>query len=228
MDFDRLDQHLRDSLADLTLSNDERDELRELGNDLTPDQVRYLRNRAFSLVRELVGNPEDAMPALKWLEQVIKTLEVRCSPVRGHASAHFSPGESCRQRIRGLCQQARESVDVCVYTISDDQLSDELIAVHRRGVAVRIISDNEKRFDAGSDIQRLIDQGVPLRIDNSPFHMHHKFALFDGRLLLNGSFNWTRSASVSNEENLLVTDDPHLVAEYAREFDRLWTRYRPG
>ena len=228
MDFNRLDQHLRDSLADLRLSNEERDELRELGNDLTPDQVRYMRNRAFDLVRELINDPDNAVSALKWLEQVVKTLEVRCSPVRGHSSAHFSPGESCRQRIRDLCQQARESVDVCVYTISDDQLSDELIAVHRRGVAVRIISDNEKRFDAGSDIQRLIDQGVPLRIDNSPFHMHHKFALFDGRLLLNGSFNWTRSASTSNEENLLVTDDPHLLAEYRREFEMLWARYRPS
>lgn len=227
MDFNRLDQHLRESIADLRLSNEERDELRELGNDLTADQVRYMRNRAFALVRELIQKPEDALPALKWLEQVIKTLEVRCSPIRGHSSAHFSPGESCRQRIRDLCRQARESVDVCVYTISDDQLSDELIAVHRRGVAVRIISDSEKRFDVGSDIQHLIDQGVPLRIDNSPFHMHHKFALFDRRLLLNGSFNWTRSASTSNEENLLVTDDLHLVAEYVREFDKLWTRYRP-
>jgi len=228
MDFNRLDQHLRDSLADLKLDNDERDELRELGSDLAPDQVRYMRNRAFALVRDMIGNPEHAVPALKWLEQVIKTLEVRCSPIRGQSSAHFSPGESCRQRIRDLCRGAKESVDVCVYTISDDQLSDELIAVHRRGLAVRIISDNEKRFDAGSDIQQLIDSGVPLRIDNSPFHMHHKFALFDGRLLLNGSFNWTRSASTSNEENLLVTDDPHLVAEYRREFEMLWGRYRPS
>jgi len=225
VDFNRLDQQLRDSLSDLRLSNEERDELRQLGNDLTPDQVRYMRNRAFALVRELMQDPEQAQPALKWLEQVIRTLEVRCSPIRGHSSAHFSPGESCRQRIRELCRQAKASVDVCVFTISDDQLSEALIATHRRGVAVRIISDSEKRFDAGSDIQQLIDAGVPLRIDSSPFHMHHKFALFDGRLLLNGSFNWTRSATTSNEENLLVTDDPHLVAEYRREFDKLWARY---
>lgn len=225
MDFNRLDQTLRDSLADLRLSNEERDELRELGSDLSSDQVRFMRNRAFALVRELILSPEDALPALKWLEQVIKTLEVRCAPVRDQSSAHFSPGESCRQRIRDLCRQARVSVDICVYTISDDQLSEEVFACHQRGIAVRVISDNEKQFDAGSDIQWLRDKGVPLRIDAGPFHMHHKFALFDGRLLLNGSFNWTRSATTSNEENLLVTDDPHLVAEYRREFDKLWASY---
>ena len=141
------------------------------------------------------------------------------------ASAHFSPGEDCLRKIRELCRQARETVDICVYTISDDRLSEEIVACHRRGVTVRVISDNEKQHDEGSDIQHLIAQGVPLRIDDSPYHMHHKFALFDGRLLLNGSFNWTRSASTSNEENLLVIDHPQLVSSYAREFDELWARF---
>ena len=116
-------------------------------------------------------------------------------------------------------------MDICVYTISDDQLSEEVLACHQRGIAVRVITDNEKQFDEGSDIQWLRDKGVPLSIDAGPFHMHRKFALFDGRLLLNGSFNWTRSATTSNEENLLVIDHPQLVAAYGREFDALWARY---
>jgi len=226
VDFNRLDQQLRDSLADLRLSNEERDELRQLGSELTVDQIRFLRNRAFALVRELSREPANIEPALKWLEQVIKTLDACSTPVRAEqASAHFSPGESCRRKIRDLCRQARKSVDICVYTISDDQLSEEILACHQRGVTVRVISDNEKQYDAGSDIQWLRDKGVPLRIDSGPYHMHHKFALFDGRLLLNGSFNWTRSATTSNEENLLVIDHPQLLADYAREFENLWARY---
>ncbi|QLC74084.1 nuclease [Pseudomonas sp. LPB0260] len=226
MDFQQLDRQLRDSLADLRLSNEERAELRQLGSELTPDQVRFMRNRAFALVRELVADPGNTEAALKWLEQVVKTLDVSVTPARlDSASAHFSPGESCRRTIRELCRQARRSVDICVYTISDDQLSEEVLACHRRGIAVRVISDNEKQFDAGSDIERLRSQGVPLRIDAGPHHMHHKFALFDGRLLLNGSFNWTRSASTSNAENLLVIEHPQLVAAYSREFDDLWGRY---
>ncbi len=225
MDFNRLDQQLRDSLADLRLSNEERDELRQLGSELSPDQVRYMRNRAFALVRELIRQPENAEPALKWLEQVIKTLDANVTPPRNIASAHFSPGEDCRRKIRELCRQARKSVDICVYTISDDPLSEEILACHQRGVAVRVISDNEKQFDAGSDVQWLRDKGVPLRIDSGPYHMHHKFALFDGQLLLNGSFNWTRSASTSNEENFVVVDQPQLLAAFSREFESLWARY---
>lgn len=226
MDFNRLDQQLRDSLSDLRLSNEERDELRQLGSELSPEQVRFMRNRAFALVRELVREPEHVEPALKWLEQVVKTLDACATPARAEpASAHFSPGESCRRKIIELCRQARKSVDICVYTISDDQLSQEIYACHQRGIAVRVISDNEKQFDAGSDIQWLRDKGVPLRIDPGPYHMHHKFALFDARLLLNGSFNWTRSATTGNEENLLVIDHAQLLAAYGREFETLWARY---
>lgn len=86
MDFDGLDRQLRDSLADLKLSNEERDELRQLGSELAPDQVRFLRNRAFDLVRELVLVEEqgERIAALKWLEQVVRTLRL---PRRRRAAA---------------------------------------------------------------------------------------------------------------------------------------------
>lgn len=229
MDFDGLDRQLRDSLADLKLSNEERDELRQLGSELAPDQVRFLRNRAFDLVRELVLLEEqgERIAALKWLEQVVRTLEVTAAPPRSRASAYFSPGEECRRKIRELCRQARQSLDICVFTISDDQLSAEILACHRRGVPVRIISDDDKQFDEGSDIHALREAGVPLRIDDSPFHMHHKFALVDGAWLLNGSFNWTRSASVNNEENLLVTEHRQAKADPGHPADAL-VQQQPG
>jgi phosphatidylserine/phosphatidylglycerophosphate/cardiolipin synthase-like enzyme len=52
--------------------------------------------------------------------------------------------------------------------------------------------------------------------------MHHKFALCDAQVLLTGSFNWTRSASDHNQENILVTQETRLVEAFAREFERLW------
>ena len=52
--------------------------------------------------------------------------------------------------------------------------------------------------------------------------MHHKYALVDCRVLLTGSFNWTRAASRGNVENVLVTSEPQAVNAYARQFDLLW------
>jgi cardiolipin hydrolase len=66
---------------------------------------------------------------------------------------------------------------------------------------------------------------VPVRLDDAPYHMHHKFALFDGRLLANGSFNWTRSATHNNDENLVVTDDANLVRVFGLQFGKLWQQF---
>ena len=52
----------------------------------------------------------------------------------------------------------------------------------------------------GSDIQRLAQEGIEVRTDADPkLHMHHKFAVIDNIVLLNGSFNWTRQAVLGNQ-----------------------------
>lgn len=226
IDFNALDRRLRDSVQDLVLAADEKVALRELGGRLDADRIRYMRNRAFDLAREAIqANLGDTLDALRWLEQVIKTLDASGERAPIVSSAFFSPGETCLRKLRELIGSARTSIDVCVFTIADNRLSDELIAAHKRGIALRILSDNDKQHDAGSDINQIQRSGIPVRLDNSPYHMHHKFAVFDGRLLANGSFNWTRSATVNNDENLVVTDDANLMRMFANQFEILWKRF---
>ncbi|HKA08668.1 MAG TPA: phospholipase D-like domain-containing protein, partial [Gemmataceae bacterium] len=141
------------------------------------------------------------------------------------AFAFFSPGKTCIHEVIRQFDIARHSCDVCVFTITDDPITDSIIRAHARGVAVRVITDDEKSHDLGSDIDKLHLCGIPCKMDlGNAAHMHHKFALFDGRRLITGSFNWTRSASEQNEENLLVTPDPDLVAAFAVRFEFLWGR----
>ncbi len=137
---------------------------------------------------------------------------------------HFSPGDECFQAIRRQLEMCQRSADICVFTITDDRISGAIADAHRRGVRVRIITDNDKTHDEGSDIRRLAGGGIEVREDQSEFHMHHKFAVFDGKVMLTGSYNWTRGAARNNEENLVVSNDPRLVGPFDREFNALWTR----
>lgn len=228
MDFAALDSTLKSFSTDQALDNDERFELRNLGAQASPEQVRYLRNRAFAITREkIAADPSATMDMLRWLEQVIKTLDLTSMSASASTSAYFSPGEACLRKLRELCQGAKSTLDVCVFTIADDRLTEELLSAHRRRVRVRIITDNDKQHDDGSDIARLVAAGIPLRLDRSPYHMHHKFAVFDGSLVANGSFNWTRTASTSNFENLVVSEDHYLVKVFAGQFDRMWNAFLP-
>jgi len=119
-------------------------------------------------------------------------------------------------------------LDVCVFTISCKEIFDAIVAAAARGVRVRVVTDDEKMQDQGSKAFNLKAQrGVEVRNDrNERSHMHHKFAVVDGRMLLNGSFNWTRSAVLNNRENVVISHDPYLVADFANEFNRLWEEFK--
>lgn len=143
---------------------------------------------------------------------------------RSHVDVHFSPGDDCLVAIVRELGRAASTADICVFTITDDRIARAVIDAHRRGVTVRVITDNDKAHDEGSDVGRIARAGVEVREDQSPFHMHHKFAVFDGRTVLTGSYNWTRGAAEKNQENLVVTDDARLVGPFGREFASLWSR----
>jgi mitochondrial cardiolipin hydrolase len=137
--------------------------------------------------------------------------------------AHFSPGEGPLNTIIRLLGEARGSADVCVFTLTDDRISRALLEARARGVRLRVVSDDDKALDLGSDIHRLLTADIPVRLDRTEAHMHHKFAVFDRRRLLTGSYNWTRSAAEANHENVVVSDDPRLVQPFCRAFDELWS-----
>lgn len=142
--------------------------------------------------------------------------------------AFFSPGPDCLGHLVNRFLAARSTVDVCVFTITDDRISRAMLDARRRGVTVRVVSDDSKAGDLGSDIGRFREAGIEVRIDRSPFHMHHKFAIFDGTRLVNGSYNWTRGAADSNEENIIDTGDANLVRAFAAEFEALWAKFAPA
>lgn len=199
--------------------------LEELGADA--QQRAFFRSRAFELARVEMIDPQ-SHGVLDWLEAVVKALdasELNDSPTI-HSEAYFSPGDNCPGAITGLLNRTQKCVDICVFTITDDRISDSIIETRNRGVEVRIISDNDKAADFGSDIRRSESVGVQVVIDQSEYHMHHKFAIFDRRITLTGSYNWTRSAAEFNEENILVTHDPHVARRFQEEFDRLWYKLR--
>ena len=221
---------LGDTLADARLSDEEKRGLVQALRETSPPEegLRQLRNRAFDLVRERLAGGGDADPLglLRWLEGVVRALDVGRTGESGkpHASASFSPGPACLQAIQGQLRAARRRIDICVFTLSDDRITDDVLAAHRRGVTVRIVTDNDKEFDAGSDIAALRAAGVPVVVDRTDAHMHHKFAIVDDTWLLNGSYNWTRSACFHNEENVVLCNDPGLVRQFQAQFDALWSR----
>ncbi|MDD7725630.1 MAG: phospholipase D-like domain-containing protein, partial [Bacteroidales bacterium] len=134
----------------------------------------------------------------------------------------FSPGQDIPENITFYLSQAKKSVDLCVFTISDDVLSGCIKAISERGVKVRIITDNNKMRDSGSQIKELARCGIEVKVDNSRYHMHNKFGIIDNRIAFTGSYNWTYTAKLHNQENLVITTNFTIVHRFIDEFTTLW------
>ncbi len=135
----------------------------------------------------------------------------------------FSPGSDCKKLILDTIREATHKLDVCVFTISDDTISDALKAAFDRGLEIRILTDNLKVSDEGSDIEYLYNSGIDIRIDRSENHMHHKFMVADGLVTITGSYNWTRSAEKYNQENVIWINDEQFSSSFLSEFETLWS-----
>jgi cardiolipin hydrolase len=216
-----IQQTLEASLEDFAISRSERNELKTLlatiqGNKTEQAKVRQLAFRLATKAIEEVGE----LTAMNWLEGIIKLLYSNEMKIK--ASAYFSPGDDCLHRIRRMISEAQQSLDICIFTLTDNRIVEKLLEAYHKGVRIRIISDNLKSEDLGSDMDRLERYGISCRYDKTSAHMHHKFAIADGTLLLTGSYNWTRSASTENNENIIVSDNGRLMNAFQDEFNRLW------
>lgn len=223
-EFDRILTH---TLADYKLSRGEKRVLQKTVHDLAGNdehKLALIRSRAFAIAKDQLVGPE-ALAVVDWLEDVVKVMATPAEEPEIQSSAYFSPKGDCQGKINSLLFHTKKTVDICVFTITDDRIVKAIEDAHRRDVKIRIISDNDKAMDLGSDIYRLKRMGVDVRTDRTSDHMHHKYALFDDATLLTGSYNWTRSASEVNEENFVVTNDRKLVTAFKKDFQRLWQEF---
>lgn len=180
-----------------------------------------LHSRFFDYAKEHLAKGSSLDSVLEVLADLTRMLndQEAASPIK---AIGFSPGPSCKKIIIDHLRSAKKTLDICVFTISDNDISAEIKGAHQRGVKTRIITDNDKSLDVGSDIMLLANLGIEVKVDMTENHMHHKFSIADAGELITGSFNWTKSAEAYNQENIISIIEPATIKEYGSEFQKLW------
>ena len=90
----------------------------------------------------------------------------------------------------------------------------------KRHVDVQVILDKSQRTKMYSSATFLANEGIPTYID--PIHKiaHNKIIIIDGKTVITGSFNFTKSAEEGNAENLLVISNaPDLAQSYTANWN---------
>jgi len=142
-------------------------------------------------------------------------------------TAYFSPRGGCAAAVVAALDSARKTLDVAIFALTHDDITNALLSAHQRGVAMRVVVDADEAKGKYSDHAKLIAAGIDVRIDVMSGLLHDKIAVVDGATLVTGSFNWTRSADRENAENLLVITLPDVVGQYALQYEKIWAMNAP-
>lgn len=140
----------------------------------------------------------------------------------------FAPEDSCLGLILEQVRQARSSINFLAFSFTSDALADALLAAQARGVKVSGVMETEQvKSNEGGEYERLDTAGLDVRLDGNPRNMHHKVIIIDGRLVVMGSYNFSRSAETRNDENVLVIENLDIARAYATEFEKIYAETQP-
>jgi phosphatidylserine/phosphatidylglycerophosphate/cardiolipin synthase-like enzyme len=121
-----------------------------------------------------------------------------------------------------LVNSATSSVRFLAFSFTDYPLATALIQRAQQGVDVAGVFDKTQAGGQGAELGTLFCAGVPVRHDDNRQFMHNKVIVVDARYVVTGSFNFSTSAEESNDENVIIIDNPAIAQLYLQDFDRVW------
>lgn len=201
------------------------------------------------------GDGPDGRPDSRFGLQKPRRLPQMFQVGNSRVTLHFSPtspsrpwAESGNGVIALALQSTTQQADLALFVFSDQGLGNTLGNRHAQGAQLRVLIDPSFAFRYFSEGLDLL--GVELREkcridpDNRPWpnpidtvgvpslppgdKLHHKFGVVDQRLVITGSHNWSAAANHTNDETILVIENPVVAAHYHREFERLYQDARLG
>lgn len=115
------------------------------------------------------------------------------------SSAETSMNEIAKHKLISLFDNAQHHINVSIAQLTFKDASRALIRAHQRGVKVEVFT--QLSDDA---VKLLLKEGMDVKLGHN---LHHKFALIDNKILLNGSPNWSMNAFSRSDESFVVLHD---------------------
>jgi phosphatidylserine/phosphatidylglycerophosphate/cardiolipin synthase-like enzyme len=121
-----------------------------------------------------------------------------------------------------VINSATQTIRFLAFSFTDFPLADAMIKRSQNGVNVAGVFDKTQSGGQGAELGTLFCAKVPVRQDGNPQFMHNKTIVVDERYVITGSLNYSTSAEDSNDENVIIIDNPDIAKLYMQDFERVW------
>jgi phosphatidylserine/phosphatidylglycerophosphate/cardiolipin synthase-like enzyme len=136
------------------------------------------------------------------------------------------PEDNIDQMLVEKLKLAKKTIDIAVYEIDNQIITDALIEAKKRGVVVRLVTDTD--YMGETSITSLKAANVPIVDDNRSAIMHNKFIIIDSEYIWTGSFNATENDANKNNNNSMIIKSKELSENYTYEFNEMFNDKKFG
>lgn len=137
-------------------------------------------------------------------------------------SVYFSPVSDILSPVLNAIKNAQSEILVSAFYLTHGDIIDELINAQKRGVRVLVIIDALSSSNFKNQVNTLRQNGVKVKVENWGGKNHQKNILIDSKTFVTGSANFSKSAVLNNDENLLIVQNPYLSKAYRKYFFELY------
>jgi phosphatidylserine/phosphatidylglycerophosphate/cardiolipin synthase-like enzyme len=133
-------------------------------------------------------------------------------------------GQHPEKLLIDVIKSAKSSLDIAIYSLTYPNIVQAIKDAKKRGVAVRVISDKiQSSGKAQKEALKILGSaGIPIKINTHSGLMHLKVTIADKKIATTGSFNYSKAASTSNDEVLMVVHDATVAKSFADQFEAMW------
>lgn len=140
---------------------------------------------------------------------------------------YYNRDIEANQEITKVIRDADKQVHFAIYTFTRSDIKDALLGAKYRGLDVRGIVDKEQT-DRIEEQRKIIDElknaGIPIGFDDHSGIMHLKTIVTE-KAYVSGSYNWTLSATNSNDEVIEIGTDENVRKQYDQVLEELFSLY---
>jgi phosphatidylserine/phosphatidylglycerophosphate/cardiolipin synthase-like enzyme len=118
-------------------------------------------------------------------------------------------GDEIKDKISDFIQSSKSEIQIAMYNFSYKKFAKDLVDASKKGVKITVFLDAKKVKEDSeiADFLKKNDIKVVLVKDK----MHLKLAVFDSKLAIFGSVNWTKESFEENYELVYICEDKKTI-----------------
>lgn len=136
---------------------------------------------------------------------------------------YFSPDDGVAEYISEILNDAEKSIRFMAFSFTTDEFGEAIRYQAENGLTVAgVMEEQQVNSNIGTEYDFFKQAGLDVFLDGNEGQMHHKTMIVDGQIVITGSYNFSRSAEIRNDENVIIFYNEKIADFFLGEFQRVY------